>query len=92
MFLSRVATIRDRDFRTYHSNRGLSRADIAAASWQKSSISAFNGSCFEVARFDAGRVGVRDTKDQGSGPVLVFNQQEWAAFLGGVKAGEFDLL
>lgn len=53
-------------------------------------MSTYNGSCFEVARLREDRVGVRDTKDKGSGPVLIFNQSEWNAFLSGAKAGEFD--
>lgn len=53
-------------------------------------MSTYNGSCFEVARLLEDRVGVRDTKDKGSGPILIFNQSEWNAFLSGAKAGEFD--
>jgi hypothetical protein len=34
---------------------------------------------------------VRDSKQQGQGPVLEFTAAEWAAFLGGVRGGEFDL-
>ena len=64
--------------------------DIARAAWRKSSASTYNGSCLEVARLRSDRVGVRDTKDQGAGPVLVFNRAEWSAFLTGAKAGEFD--
>jgi len=33
-------------------------------------------------------VGVRDTKDQGAGPVLMFTGVEWAAFLSGLRAGK----
>jgi hypothetical protein len=33
----------------------------------------------------------RDTKDNGTGPVLTFTPQEWRAFIGGVRDGEFDL-
>ena len=29
--------------------------------------------------------------DSPGGPVLTFTQQEWAAFVAGVKNGEFDL-
>lgn len=43
--------------------------------------------CVEVATRD-GLVGVRDSKDR-SGPVLVFDDQEWEAFVAGVKNGEF---
>ena len=36
-----------------------------------------------------GTILVRDSKDEG-GPALVFNQDEWEAFLAGAKDGEFD--
>ncbi len=48
-----------------------------------------NPPCVEVAIKD-GEIGVRDSKDPNS-PTLVFNESEWAAFLSGVKAGEFDI-
>jgi hypothetical protein len=57
--------------------------------WFKSSLSAANGSCVEVADLDGGLVGVRDSKDK-SGPILRFTPAEWAAFVGGVRKGEFD--
>ena len=75
---------------SYYRQHGVRAEDIARAAWQKSSMSGYNGSCFEIARLVTDRVGVRDTKDKGSGPVLVFNQDEWTAFTAGVKAGEFD--
>ena len=56
--------------------------------WRKSAASV-QGNCVEVAR-DSDQVLVRDSKDP-CGPVLAFNQSEWAAFTAGVKAGEFDL-
>jgi hypothetical protein len=80
------------DESNYYQLRGVCPEDIAEATWRKSSLSAYNGSCFELARLPAGRIGVRDTKDKGSGPVLIFNQNEWSAFLSGAKAGEFDSL
>ncbi|WTD58451.1 DUF397 domain-containing protein [Streptosporangium sp. NBC_01639] len=58
--------------------------------WKKSARSATNGNCVEVAALDGGQVGVRDSKHR-SGPVLVFTPDEWNAFVGGVKDGEFDL-
>lgn len=76
----------------YYRQHGVRAQDISRAVWQKSSLSSYNGSCFEIARLLRDRVGVRDTKDKGSGPVLIFNQNEWTAFLAGVKAGEFDSL
>jgi Domain of unknown function (DUF397) len=61
--------------------------DLSTATWRKSTRSSANG-CVEVA-FVHGKVAVRDSKDRG-GPVLVFTAHEWAAFLSGVRAGEFD--
>lgn len=36
-----------------------------------------------------GVVAVRDSKDP-DGPKLLFTRDEWKAFVGGVRAGEFD--
>ncbi len=74
----------------YYRQHGVRAEDVSQAVWQKSTFSSYNGSCFEIARLLSDRVGVRDTKDNGSGPVLIFNQNEWSAFLAGVRAGEFD--
>lgn len=56
--------------------------------WRKSTFSS-GGGCVEVA--DGGPVvHVRDSKDRGAGPVLSFDPDAWAAFLAGVRAGQFD--
>jgi hypothetical protein len=34
---------------------------------------------------------VRDSKIGDSSPVLIFRPDEWIAFIGGAKDGEFDL-
>lgn len=58
--------------------------------FRKSSFSNSSGShCLLVAE-KAGIVAVRDSKDP-SKTTLVFNRDEWAAFVNGVKAGEFDI-
>ena len=57
--------------------------------WIKSSLSFSNGNCVEVASLSGGEIGVRDSKDS-EGPVLRFTSDEWHAFLGGVRNGEFD--
>jgi hypothetical protein len=57
--------------------------------WFKSSRSA-SGACVEVAHPPGGGVAVRDSKDRGRAP-HIYTRRQWAAFLAGVKNGEFDL-
>jgi len=57
--------------------------------WRKSSYSTGQGNCVEVAT-EAERTSVRDSKDR-EGPVLAFAPEEWAAFIAGVRSGEFGL-
>ena len=64
------------------------KPDLTGAKWFKSSKSANNGQCVEVAFVD-GQVAVRDSKNP-TGPTLVFTAAEWTAFVGGVAAGEFE--
>jgi hypothetical protein len=59
--------------------------------WVKSSLSYATGNCVEVATLPGGEIGVRNSKDF-AGPVLRFTPDEWHAFLGGVRNGEFDSL
>jgi hypothetical protein len=59
------------------------------SNWFKSSLSFSNSNCVEVASLTEGEIGVRDSKDS-EGPVLRFTPDEWHAFLGGVRNGEFD--
>jgi hypothetical protein len=66
-------------------------SDIAGAFWFKSSRSAYNGSCVEVARLSRGRIGVRDTKANGTGPVLQFTHAEWKQLTALIKRGDLDL-
>jgi hypothetical protein len=57
--------------------------------WVKSSLSFSNGNCVEVANLPGGQVGVRHSKHT-EGLVLRFTPDEWQAFLGGVRNGEFE--
>ena len=57
--------------------------------WVKSSLSYSNGNCVEVASLPDGEIGVRDSKNP-DGPVLRFTPDEWRAFVGGARNGEFD--
>jgi Domain of unknown function (DUF397) len=77
-------------FDAYHRSHGVFPAEIARASWRKSSASAYNGNCVEISRLEGNRIGIRDTKDMEQGPILIFTHAEWEAFLSGAKNGEFD--
>ena len=70
-----------------HDNR--SERPNSELNWVKSSLSFSNGNCVEVASLADGGVGVRNSRDAG-GSVLAFTPDEWHAFLGGVRNGEFD--
>jgi hypothetical protein len=66
------------------------RVDLAGARWRKSTRSGpYSDNCVEVAFVDRA-VALRDSKDP-TGPALLFTPQEWLAFVGGAKDGEFDL-
>ena len=55
----------------------------------KSTLSLANGNCVEVSDLPGGGIGVRNSRDP-HGLVLKFTPDEWSAFLGGVRNGEFD--
>ena len=69
--------------------------------WPNSRQGATDEECVEVTitddaaavsahKADAGRlILMRDSKDP-DGPVLAFTEDEWRAFIAGVKDGEFD--
>ena len=61
-------------------------ADAGGVIWRKSSWSAYNGACVEVAEFGAEYVGVRDSKAGENGSVLVFSRGDWAGFVDQLKA------
>jgi hypothetical protein len=65
--------------------------DLSAdVTWKKSSWSAHNGNCVEVAALPASSFGVRDSKVTNS-PILIFDQGAWLRFLTNVKTGRHDL-
>ena len=63
--------------------------EFSGARFRKADTSNNHG-CVEVA-FIPQKVGVRDSKAHGDGPVLSFTSHEWQCFIDGVKNGEFDL-
>jgi hypothetical protein len=69
--------------------KGL-HVDLSRAEWRRSSqTGAADDNCVEVAFVDDA-IAVRDSR-RPEGPVLIFTQAEWDAFVGGAKDGEFDL-
>ncbi|MEV6980608.1 DUF397 domain-containing protein [Sphaerisporangium sp. NPDC051017] len=58
--------------------------DLSAATWRKSSHSTAGGNCVEVAFLD-GAVGLRDSKDNRQGRLLVCTRAEWDAFAEGIR-------
>jgi hypothetical protein len=63
--------------------------DISSATWITSSLCS-NSACVQVAHLQGGMVAIRDSKDIRKA-AHIFDGEEWAAFISGVKAGEFDL-
>ncbi|MFJ9933532.1 DUF397 domain-containing protein [Streptomyces virginiae] len=62
------------------------RADVNGLSWRKSSYSnGEGGDCVEVSDDLPGLVPVRDSKQAGTGPVLVFPAASWASFIAALK-------
>lgn len=66
----------------------MSQPEFPSDSFFKAGGSGSEG-CVEVS-LQQGAIGVRDSKQRGSGPILAFTPHEWDVFVAGVKAGEFD--
>ncbi|MGW1177535.1 DUF397 domain-containing protein [Kitasatospora sp. NPDC002543] len=65
--------------------------DLRSTVWRKSSYSAQQGQCVEVAIGSSADVPVRDSKDP-HGPTLAFPVSAWEAFVMAVRSGEFGVV
>ena len=72
-------------------DNGMPADRLPMARWRKSQASNPSGSCVEIAELPGGKVAVRNSRDK-SGPALIYPRAELAAFLRGIKNGEFDRL
>lgn len=68
---------------------GMRAGELGPVEWRKSSFSNPSGNCVEAAALPDGSVAVRNSREQ-DGPALVYTRAEIAAFLAGVRNGEFD--
>jgi hypothetical protein len=65
---------------------------LASVAWHISTRSDnLGGNCVEAGPLDdgSGRVALRHSKNR-DGATIIYTRAEWEAFIGGVKAGEFD--
>ncbi len=62
--------------------------DMSSAAWI-SSRACNDSACVQVAYLPGGMIAIRDSKNPLQ-QAHVFDRREWAAFVAGVKAGEFD--
>jgi hypothetical protein len=67
----------------------MEQREVGEVIFRKSSYSDASKDCVEIG-MQENAVHVRDSKDP-TGPRLTFTLSEWAAFVSGARAGEFDL-
>lgn len=65
------------------------RFDLTRARWRRAASVAGGGDGQIEVAFVDDLIGMRSSGDP-DGPVLVFTQAEWDAFVGGARDGEFD--
>jgi hypothetical protein len=70
-------------------DNGTPADQLPVTAWRKSLASNPSGSCVEVAALPDGAIAVRNSRHP-TGPALIYTRAEVAAFLAGVKDGEFD--
>ena len=68
---------------------GMKAGDLGPVEWRKSTTSNPSGNCVEAAALPDGSVALRNSREP-DGAALVYTRAEIAAFLLGVRNGEFD--
>ena len=68
---------------------GAPADQLRVARWRKSRASNPSGNCVEIAALTGGDIAVRNSRHP-SGPALVYTRAEIAAFIVGIRNGEFD--
>jgi hypothetical protein len=66
------------------------RFDVSRAVWRKAEIDNGNAQGWVEVAFVDDLIGVRNSADP-DGPILIFTEGEWKAFVEGAKDGEFDI-
>lgn len=67
----------------------MNEIDLSRLRWYKSSRSSANSQCCMCARLDGDGMALMDSKNP-EGGILIFSHDEWQAFIGGIKLGEFE--
>ena len=62
----------------------------SARTWRKSSYSGADNACLEILTPPQDQAPIRDSKDP-QGPVIIFHDQAWVAFIRAVQRGEFPV-
>lgn len=72
------------------SSLSFANGNCVEVAWVASSLCEGQGNdCVQAAELPGGEIGVRNSRDS-AGAVLRFTPDEWHAFIGGVRNGEFD--
>lgn len=70
-------------------HNGMPATQLDGVVWRKSHFSNPSGNCVEMAALPGGAVAIRNSRDP-RGPALIYTPRELAAFVRGVKNGDFD--
>ncbi|HEU0089080.1 MAG TPA: DUF397 domain-containing protein [Pseudonocardiaceae bacterium] len=69
--------------------KDMATSGVPEVTWRKSRRSNPSGNCVELAGLSGGGIAVRNSRHP-RGPMLSYPRAELAAFIQGIKDGEFD--